>query len=264
MIAVRTVQRCGKFRQQCAAAACLSEAVLGGRPASQLLGQPTCCHCLCLVLRCILPSPLLCRTCEQVDVIELQKQYAELQEAHYQQVRRALQLASLNPYEMAPAERTPYSTLKLHHIGATPLHPCIACAPSHHSHSVAPQAELPVRTTHVICVCCVSVSNSCRASCSVTRRPQPLRCARQCLQHSFSLTAPSHVHCLYLFVYLCVSLLQSQLLCDQEASTAAIAALRKALSDQEAVISRLEELLAATLPHILQISCTPSATLLFS
>uniref|UniRef100_A0A383WD17 C2 domain-containing protein n=1 Tax=Tetradesmus obliquus TaxID=3088 RepID=A0A383WD17_TETOB len=38
---------------------------------------------------------------------------------------------------------------------------------------------------------------------------------------------------------------QSQLLCDQEASTAAIAALRKALSDQEAVISRLEALLAA-------------------
>ncbi|WIA17494.1 hypothetical protein OEZ85_014332 [Tetradesmus obliquus] len=38
---------------------------------------------------------------------------------------------------------------------------------------------------------------------------------------------------------------QSQLLCDQEASTAAIAALRKVLSDQEAVISRLEALLAA-------------------
>jgi hypothetical protein len=39
--------------------------------------------------------------------------------------------------------------------------------------------------------------------------------------------------------------LQSQLLCDQEASAAAIAALRKAVMDQEGVISRLEALLAA-------------------
>jgi hypothetical protein len=39
---------------------------------------------------------LLCGlVCVQVDVIELQKQYAELQEAHYQQVRRSTQLISL-------------------------------------------------------------------------------------------------------------------------------------------------------------------------
>jgi hypothetical protein len=39
--------------------------------------------------------------------------------------------------------------------------------------------------------------------------------------------------------------MQSQLLCDQEASAAGLTALRKTVSDQEGVISRLEALLAA-------------------
>lgn len=44
---------------------------------------------------------------------------------------------------------------------------------------------------------------------------------------------------------LAIVLLQSQLLVDQDAAAATIATLRKAVSDQEGVISRLERLLAA-------------------
>jgi hypothetical protein len=71
---------------------------------------------------------------------------------------------------------------------------------------------------------------------------------QQLLQHfaKWSLTVVAHQpHHITLTNLRILCPLQSQLLCDQEASTAAIAALRKVVADQESVISRLESLLAA-------------------